>query len=370
MQNPSETSIRNPVAIREALRHVCEHGELLLLVTPYIRYESHFLRLEQDAVHVAALMSREDAMFGLRSPDLRIRFPFGHQFFEAPTKLQGLGLARGRQSLALALPVTMNVDDYRSSFRVERVGRLSATFSSRKYELLMAKVVNLSTSGARIFAQREFEDGEVMVDDLIHIAISVAPEINLNCRAKVRYVKDRILGLEFRPRPDGELLDAFSRWVFQKQEEEFLLQANRGEAETQERTAAGAARSDAPALVLVSSDQDLEARLKDVLKELPPLQRLPATSQTMKDLAGSSRTLVLFHVVSLALDDRKRMKILLETLGSRVPLVLLGTDVDSGALFELGTEVKAASVYILGTASTGFFPRLLGGILRKHFGAV
>jgi len=365
MLNKVDTSIRNSVAIREGLRHVCEKGELLLLVTPYVRFESNFLRLEQDAVHVAALMSREDALFGLRNPDLRMRFPFGHQFFEAATKLQGVGLVRGRQSLSLAIPTVMNVDDYRSSFRVERVGRMMATFSSRKYDLLLANVVNISTSGVRIFSQRDFEDGEVMVDDVIHIAITVTSEININCKAKVRYVKERILGLEFRPRPDGDLLDLFARWVFQKQEEEFILHSGRGEA--QESAAPGAPRAEAPALVLVSSDAELEGRLKDVLKDLPPLQRVPPNTQSMKDLASSSRTLVLFHIASLAMDDRKRVKVLLETLAGRVPFVLLGTDVDNGALFELGNELKAVSVYALGSTSTGFFPRLLQGIMRKHF---
>ena len=103
----------------------------------------------------------------------------------------------------------LNKDDYRSSYRVERVGRLMATFSSRKYELLTANVVNLSTSGVRLFSQREFEDGEIQVDDLIHITITVTPEIVINSRAKVRYVKERVLGLEFRPRPEGDLLEAF-----------------------------------------------------------------------------------------------------------------------------------------------------------------
>jgi len=365
MQNTAESSIRNPVAIREALRHVCEHGELLLLVTPYIRFESNFLRLEQDAVHVAALMSKEDAMFGLRSPDLRMRFPFGHQFFEASTRLQGVGLSKGRQSLSLAIPSVLNVDDYRSSFRVERVGRLIATYSSRKFDLLMANVVNLSTSGARIFSQRELEDGEVMVDDLIHIAIPVSSEINLNCKAKVRYVKDRVLGLEFRPRPDGALLDAFSRWVFQKQEEEYLLKTGRGEAGPEGRVPEAA--SEAPALVLVSSDAELETRLKDLLKDLPPLRRVAPGAQAMKDLAASGGSLVLFHVPGLAFEEKKRLRILIDTLGGKLPFVLLATDQDSAELFELGNEVKASSVYVLGAASTGFFARLLAGMLRKHF---
>ncbi|WP_316411627.1 PilZ domain-containing protein [Mesoterricola silvestris] len=348
------------------MRNVCEKGELLLLVTPYLRLESNFLRLDQDAVHVTALMSREEATFGLRSPDLRMRFPYGHQFFEAPTRAKGVGMTRGRQSLALALPTVMNKDDYRGAHRVDRVGRLVATFSSRKYDLLVANVVNLSTSGVRIFAQRDFEEGEVMVDDTVHIALTVSPEIVINSKAKVRYAKDRILGLEFRPRPEGALLDAFARWVFQKQEEELILQGGRGEAE-EERQGAAVRAEGPPALTLVSGDAGLEARLKEILKDLPALERVAPGTQAMKDLAASPRGLVLFHVAGLGMDDRKRVRILLEALGGRVPFVLLGTGVDNGALFELGSELKAVSVYALGPTSSGLLPRLIQGILRKHF---
>jgi hypothetical protein len=314
-------------------------------------------------------MSKEDALYGLRSPELRMRFPYGHQFYEAPTKVMGVGLTRGRQSLALMVPSVMNMDDYRASYRVDRVGRMVATFSSSKYDLLMGNVVNISTSGVRIYAQRDFEEGEVQVDDVVHIALTVTPEIVLNCKAKVRYIKDRILGLEYRPRPDGDLLDAFSRWVFQKQEEELILQGGRGDAGEGGR-AAGAAPQLEEALVLVGGDGALETRLKDLLKDLPPLRRVPPTTQTMKDLATAARSLVLFHVSSLAHEDRKRMRILLEALGGKVPFVLLGTDVENGALFELGNEVKAVAVYVLAATASGFLPRLLQGILRKHFGAV
>ncbi|HLO66049.1 MAG TPA: PilZ domain-containing protein [Holophaga sp.] len=369
MQNKTEPSIRNSVAIKEALRTVCEKGELLLLVTPYVRFESHFMRLDADQVHVAATMSREDAQYGLRSPDLRIRFPYGHQFFEAPTKLKGVGLVRGRQSLALSLPEIMNVDDYRASYRVERVGRLVASFNSRRYDLLMATVMNISTSGIRIFAQRDFEEGDVQVDDVIHIAVTVTPEININCKAKVRYVKDRVLGLEFRPRPDGELLDHFSRWVFQKQEEERILQGGRGDADASDAQAEAGPRAEGPSLVLVSSDPALEARLREPLKDLPAFHRVGPTVQALKDLAAAGRSLVVLHVPSITMDDRKRLRTLAETLGSRIPVLLLGTgEVDGAALFELGNEVKAVAVYSLGPTVSGFFPRLLQGILRKHFG--
>ena len=63
---------------------------------------------------------------------------------------------------------------------------------------------------------------------------------------------------------------------------------------------------------------ELEARLRELLKDLPPLSRLPASAQTLKDLAAAGRTLVLFHA-GLSMEDRKRAKILLETLQAGSP---------------------------------------------------
>ena len=365
----TETAMRNISVIKDTLQHACEAGELLFLVTPYMRFESNFLRMDDEAFFVTALMSKEDATFGLRSPDLKIRFPFGHDFWEAPTRMLGIGMTRGRQSLKLAIPSTLVNSDYRGACRVEKVGRLPVTFSSRKYDLLMGTVINLSTTGVRIYTLRDFEDDEILVDDEIHIALNVDPKVNLNCKAKVRYVRDHILGVEFRPRPEGELLENFARWVFQKREEEQAQAAYRRENAAAAGIAVPAplAEDGPPSLVLVGGTDAVAERLGGMLTDLPPLLRLHANIQSMKTLALTPRALVLFHVASTAAEDRKRLRFLVEALGGKLPFVLVGTGADPAVLAEMGNELKAISAYPLAPASGTFFPRLLQGILRRHF---
>ena len=359
-------SIRNEAAVLDSLQHACERGELLILVTPYLRFECSFLRLDADAVHVTASMGPEDAMYGLRSAELRMRFPQGFSFVEGATRLLGFGAVASRRSLRLRIPTCLEEDDHRGAYRVERVGRIVTTFSTRRYALISGSLVNISTTGARIHSLRDFEDGEVSVDDAFSITIPLSDEIHINTGAKVRYVQARSVGLEFRPKLEGPLLARLSRWVFQHREEDRDRVPPQAVA-----PAAGAVQApvgDRFCILLVSASQELEDCLRAVLTDLPPVRRIPATGQALKDAQASSPALLLFHLTGTGLEERRRVKALVETLGGKSPFVLLGTDPgDSAALFEIGSELRASSVYVLGPRPGTFFARLLQGILRRHY---
>lgn len=359
-------SIRNVEAVRDVLRHACEIHELLILVTPYLRFESSFLRLEPDAIHVTASMSREDVLFGLQAPTLRIRFPHGFSFVEGNTRLLGLGLVGARKSLRLSLPTSLEEDDQRGSYRVERVGRVNVTFSTRKYELISGSLVNMSTTGARILSLREFEGDEVQTEDEINITIPLTEEIHINSRAKVRYVQNRSVGLEFRPPVKGPLLEGLSRWVFQRREEDRDRLIPKAALEPS--AASPVEAIDAGCLVLVSSSVELEEQARLLLTGLPSLRRVSPTVQTLKDVLANRPALLIFHVQSTRLDERRILKAMVEFLAGRCPFLLLGTgDLDPASLFELGGEMKAVGTYLLGSNPTGFFQRLVQGILRRLY---
>lgn len=359
-------SIRSEEAIRDALQQACNRRELLILVTPYLRIESSFVRLEEREVQVTANMSREDAQFGLKNPELRMRFPAHQRFLEAPTRVVGFGAAGGRPTLRLAIPDHIDEDDHRSAYRVERVGRVPVTFSTRKYELIVGSLVNISVTGARIHSQRDFEEDEVRVDDTLSITIPVAEGIHLNTWAKVRYVQDRNVGLEYRPPLQGELLDRLNRWVFLKREEELerlAFSANAVEAEEVKPL------SPQEGILLLSSDAALEGVLQEPLAATAPFRRQAPGFQALKEVLPGSRSLVLFHVPAGDLDTRKRLKLLVEAMPAKVPFMLLGTGLENTALMELGAEHRAVATCGLDpTKPNPFAARLIQGVWRKHFG--
>jgi hypothetical protein len=87
----------------------------------------------------------------------------------------------------------------------------------------------------------------------------------------------------------------------------------------------------------------------------------------LKEAFNQKPALVLYHVPSLSLDERRRLKPLVETFQGRVPFLLVGTSVDGGALLELGSELKAAASIVFNPERGTFFQRLIQGILRRTY---
>jgi len=362
----SKSVIRNPEAVRQAALHCCERREVLILVTPYLRLETSFQKLEGDVLHVAATVDYEDAMYGLKAEGLKMRFPHLYTFLEGNTKFLGFGMVGGRRTLRLALPKAMEEDEQRRGYRVDRVGRVAVTFSTRRYDLLSATLVNLSVGGVRIAVLRDLPEGEVEMDDRLSITIPLSMDIHINTRARVRYIAGRSLGLEFHPPLEGLLLERLSRWVFQRKEEDIERAMNRSLAGDVDPALLERRRHEG--IILISSEEALLTRLKEALPGLPEPTRLAPTAQGIKEIDLQSPVLLVFHVPRLGLDERRRMRTLVEPLQGKLPFLLLATgEVDAGALAELGGELKATSVFRMPERPNPLFPRLVQGIMRKHF---
>ena len=360
-------AIRNHQVIREILRQACERSGVVILATPYLRVETSFLAMEGDELHCLANMDHEDAKFGLRSSALTLRFPHGKHFYQGATRMLGLGRARGRQSLRLALPQSLQDSDHRGAYRTDRVGRVSVTFSTRNYDLLTGTLLDVSATGLRLLPERSGEEGEVLAGDVIHVAFTLGGGLQINAKAKVRHLRGRSFGAEFRPSLPGEVLQHLSDWVFQRREEIDLAP---GRGEDAGRVVLGASEDGAPrpALVLVSGSAELEERLAGQLGSgLPRPRRIGPTIQAVRELGQGGRALVLLHLDSPSWEAQKRIKTLAEALPRSCPFVILATGVEGPILAELGAALKAAWTYPLGGSPGTLFPRLLQGIYNKSF---
>lgn len=355
------TGISGDAEIRRVLETACGNRELMILLTPYMRFESNFLQLDADSVHARITMSAEEATYGLRSPDLRFRFPHITRFLEARTRLLGFGLVDGRRSLRLAIPKALQDDEQRRAYRVERVGKIPVTFSTSRFELKSGLLVNLSTGGARLASPQEPLEPLFHQGDPIAVSIPLAEGIHINNRAVVRWVQGKLMGVEFQPVLDVEVMTPLSRWVFLRREED---KERVGLSYVESAPRPGRA----PGLVLVSSSAELEETLRELLSGLPPLHRAGPSVPAVKEAIASGPSMVFFHVPDGGLDTRRRLKLFVEVLGGRIPFVLLGTQVENSVLFDLGAEHKAAAVYDLASKPGSFFLRLVQGILRRHPG--
>ena len=359
--------IRNAETIADIFKRVCDRRELLILVTPYLRFESSFLKIDGSEFHAAATMGREDATYGLRNAELRMRFPHGVSFLEAGTSLKGFGMHDGRRTLRLALPTNLVEEDHRGSYRVDRVGRVPVTFSTPKYDLVSGTLVDLSTTGARIYSTRDFQEGELLAGEDMAVTIQLTDTIRINTKVKLRHVRGRTFGVEYRPQLDDQILHPLSRWIFEKREEDLERIARRGVETVAAGDPAKVAIGNPFGLLLVSGDAALETSLQALLGGLQPLRRIPATMAALKDALNQKPALVLYHLTSLGLDERRRLKLMVEPFAGRVPFLLIGTGVDGGALMELGTELQAAVSIVFNPERGTFFQRLVQGVLRRTY---
>ncbi|GLH74108.1 hypothetical protein GETHLI_26100 [Geothrix limicola] len=359
--------IRNAETIADIFKRACERRELLILVTPYLRFESSFVKVDGSEVQVVATMGREDATYGLRNAGLKMRFPNGVSFLEAPTELKGFGMIDGRRTLRLSVPDALHEEDHRGAYRVDRVGRVPVTFSTPKFDLVMGLLVDVSTTGGRIYSNRDFQEGELMVGQEMAVTIPLTDQIRINTKVVLRHVHGRAFGVEYRPQLDDAVLNPLSRWVFEKREEDLERISRRG---VDTGTSAGPGRVAAgrpTGLLLVSGDAALETALQALLGGLQPLTRIPPTMAALKEALNQKPALVLYHVPTLSLDERRRLKPMVETLQGRVPLMLLGTGMEGGPLLELGSELKASVSIVFNPERATFFQRLVQGVLRRTY---
>jgi hypothetical protein len=359
-----EGLIKKPEDISRIVELACQRREMVIIVTPYLRFSSTFMALKDGEIHIQATMSREDALYGLKSPSLKIRFPQGLSFFEAPAEMVGLGMLEGRRSVRLAMPRIIRENDQRVAYRVERVGRVIATFCTPRPNIYQASLTDISTSGARLLSQQDLSADAIQNGDHLAVAIPLSQDIHIDARAVVRHFSGRSLGVQFVPALARQIEEPLSRWVFLRQEEDRERMARRQESEFEDPRAPGAQTG----VLLVSADPALEATLKGFLGPEQPLTRISPSAQILKEALIGKPPLAIFHVSATGLDDRRRLKALVEIATGKAPVLLLGTRVDGAALFELSGEWKAASAMAWEPSRGLFFQRLVQGIIRRHRG--
>ena len=360
------TTVKREDEILEILAQACARRELLILVTPYLRFESAFCALEGGELHALATMSREDVHFGLRTPIL-MRFPVGQGFMEAQVKTLGLGLQHGRRTLRLTIPKELKENDQRAAYRVERVGRVMVTYGTPKGDILQASLVDLSTQGVRIHAQRDVDPDRIPPGTILALSIPLLDNLMIEAKAEVRHLGlPRSIGLKFRPALPKAVEIPLARWVFQRQEEDRERLALLLEARARTPKPSGAASQPGEGILLVSGDAALEEELRAVLQPIQPLTRVPAAGQALKEALAVPPGLAIFHVAGASLDERRKVKGLMDLVQGRCPTLMVGTLIDAATLFELSGEWKASSALVWQPARGPFLQKLAQGILRRH----
>jgi len=244
------------------------------------------------------------------------------------------------------------------------VGRVTVTYGTPKGDLLQASLVDLNTRGARIHAQRDLTGTTLQVGSVLILSIPLDDEIQIEARGEIRHMGPRDIGLQFDPKLPLEVSEPLARWVFKRREEDQERLALRRETSLRNELRG---RPEGPSgIIFVSADPELEEPLREIFQPIQPLARIAPSAQALKDALAGSPPLVVFQVNGAGLDERRRIKALVELAVGRAPVLLLGTQLESAPLFELAGEWKAASAMSWNPARGLFLQRLAQGIIRRH----
>jgi len=362
---------KNPEQIQNIFAESCNRRELLIIVTPYLRFESNFVCLDGEEIHVRAMISKESAQYTLNVSELSLRFPYKLSFLEAPSKLLGFGIHEGQATIRFSLPKAIYENDERKNFRIELTEQLAATFNTPGLRFIQAHVNNISISGAQLTAMEDLTKGELKINDKILLSISLTNRIKINNNAIVRYLNDSTLGVEFRPALPNSIQEPLAGWIFRKREEAYDSLARLSEADkryTEELSADSKEnRSEEGGILFVTRDNDMYSTMSKLLVEHKFYHALPAIG-SMKEALSKKPHLVILHMANNKLEERRLLKSLAETVKEDVPIMLLGTDIEFEMLSQLGQEFKAVSSMDWTPAKSLFLQRLILGILRRHYG--
>ncbi|MDR2561926.1 MAG: PilZ domain-containing protein [Holophagales bacterium] len=360
---------RSKDKIRNIIEGACAKKAMLVFVTPYLRLESSFAGISGDEVYASVSSGQRDALYSLRASDVRVRFPHRSGFWEWPAKILGFGSHRNPNVLALGMPKELRENDDRESFRVAVAGNLAATISTPNMEIVSASVLDVSVSGAKLSIGSGGIARVLKWGDMIDLTIPIPGIPTINTKAVVRHMDDFGFGVQYVPRLGKYMLESLVSWVFRKQEEEKeRLALFGGSAEGREGQQTSAKSLECKVLI-VTSDYEAHGAIKDALTdEMALLHSVPSVA-SMKNMLAEMPHLVVLHILGGNLETKRLMKALAALVPKGVPILLLGSDIDSSVLFELGREWGAAVSIGWARERGVLVQRLIVGLLRERFGA-
>jgi c-di-GMP-binding flagellar brake protein YcgR len=362
---------RNKEEIRHIIEMLCGRRATLIFVTPDLRFESHFLHLAGNDVHVRVPAGKGDLLNALKGTDMKLRFHYKSSFLEATAKILGFGQHEGTRTLTLDLPREFYENDDRKAYRVERVGNVVATVSAQQNTPVDASLLDISITGAKLSAKGGGMNKALNKGDKIWLTIPIPNVVTVDNSAIVRHANENSFGVEYVPKLTPDVLEPLSKWVSKKQEEDRERRANRvakgDNAENGPEAQKSHKKSDDGRVLVVTSDDEIERVLRKLLSEWMTVFHSEPSVSAMKMALAKMPHLVILHLSANYVEKKRLMKSLTAMVPSYVPILLLGTDIDSGALLELGSEWKATSITWANEKAV-LVQRLVVGIVNKQFG--
>jgi len=364
MESRMTKSYSSQNEIRATFDRACAAKDPVILVTQYLKFEARFVALVGDEIHVQASAGGEEALRILGISEVDMRFPSGPDFMGATAKLLGISAVEGIRTLKLALPMQVHISDNRKAPRTSLTDGVHASFALRGTRIVKASIANISVSGLRMDLEEIIPSSELRVRDKITISVALPGNITITNGAVVRHMNNSNVGVEFDPALSSRDMATLSRWVFKKKEEETEQTAKRKDASR----AAEAARAAGNDILIITADEVLRLNLCSLLGEGRKILCAPPMPAPVNYAISQKPLMVILHASGLDGAGWQFLKTVHTDLPKGTPILLLGTDIEAGALSELGGDCKALASMVMTPNKARFLQQLVVGILRKSYG--
>ena len=361
-------TIKNPDEIRQFLLEACTKKELLVIITPYLKFESNFVHFDGHEVHVKTVSGGEDALNILNVSELNLRFPSKMEHLEATTRFNGLGTFEGSKTIKFAKPHSISVSGGRRSQRITSLQDAHADLTLKDNRKARATIADLSVEGAKLVLSMDLPHDAVEAKQRIKASLYLPNDLSFNSPATVRYRDYKTLGVEFSSDIPPSVIDYIFRRAFKEREIE--LERMSDHADLGAMAEAGAAaidQLDNVGILLVTRDDGLDLELEGILGTKWKYYRILPAGALMSDALTRRPRLIILHVANDHFAEAMLMRSLSELIPPSVPILLLGTGMDSDSLMQLGRDCKAISSMLWAPNKSAFLQRLAQGIMRKHY---
>jgi len=360
---------KNKDEIRAIFESACAKREMLLFITPYMRLEADFARLEANVIHAEMTEDKASALHWLRNADVTIRFPHGIDSLDAPVNFVEFEIDGAKSTIKFSLPPYIHSNDDRKAPRVEPSSPTNITFATPNHDIIEAHLVDLSISGARLTAKSVLTSGVLRIHDIVHLTIPLSNKAIVHGTAVVRHLSERTFGVEFKPPLSDSDLDTLSHWVFMKREEDRERMESKQYLKVMAAMEAAEKETHQPigGILFMTHEEAIASTIKKLLSEHKHFYCEQPALQPLKDALDKSPHIVILHVVDCSADERYRLKTLVDSVPEKLPVILLGTDVNPESLSELGIELKVTASVSWTPEKATFLQRLVLGILRSRY---
>jgi hypothetical protein len=362
---PSHTSITGP-PLGAILQELCDRRQHLLLSTPYLNFEARFLERKDQELRLRVMLGKEAVKHALTPNPLRIRLAWALTFYAGATHILGYEQEENRRVLRVQVPETLELNEQRRAFRVERVGRSIGAISSTEGIILRVSLENLSRSGAGIFALEPLPSDVFRAARFIDLSLPLDQGPSLNLHGRICHVDGQSLGLAFHPPATGTELDQLTQWLASRELEAQQRWENRMELRAQAERAARP--KEAPAgILMLTSNNALKDQVALILKEIQPVHALCPAMGPLMETRFQPPLLALIDISGASAEDRHRIRTLVESVDLNAPMVILGDGRESEAGRRLAQEMKAATYLDWNAQQEVFFRRLIRGLIHHRW---